>query len=89
MSMGLAAARKASRAVECLEYVLAVELLCGIQAVDYLKPLRPGRGVGRARALLRETVPPLEEDRPLSGEIEEARRLVREGAFVFEDEVSA
>lgn len=89
VSMGLAAARKATRAVECLEYVLAVELLCGAQAVDYLKPLRPGRGVERARALLREKVPPLDEDRPLSGEIEEVRRLVREGAFVFEDEVPA
>jgi len=89
VSMGLAAARKATRAVECLEYVLAVELLCGAQAVDYLKPLRPGRGVERARALLREWVPPLEEDRPLSGEIEEVRRLIREGAFVFEDEVPA
>ncbi|NNM06151.1 MAG: histidine ammonia-lyase, partial [Gemmatimonadetes bacterium] len=40
VSMGLAAARKVRRSVECLEYVLAIELLCAAQAVDDLAPLR-------------------------------------------------
>ena len=81
VSMGLAAARKARRAVDCLEYVLAVELLCGAQAVELLKPLRPGRGVEEAVAGVREGVPPLEGDRVLSGELEWLRGRVREGAF--------
>jgi len=82
VSMGMAAARKAARAVECLEFVLAAELLCAAQAVDLLRPLRPGRGVEAAHRVLRERVPPLDEDRVLSGDLEEVGSLVRSGALV-------
>ena len=47
VSMGMAAARKLRRSVECLEYVLGIELLCAAQALEDLKPLRPGSGVER------------------------------------------
>ena len=60
VSMGLAAARKARRSVSDLEYVAAVELMCAAQALEFLKPLQPGRGVRRAYALVRERVAPLE-----------------------------
>jgi histidine ammonia-lyase len=81
VSMGMAAGRKARRAVECLEYILAVELLCGAQALEFLLPLRPGRGVQAAYSLVRERVPPLDDDRVLAGDIEAVRELVRSGRF--------
>jgi histidine ammonia-lyase len=81
VSMGMAAARKLRRSVECLEYVLAVELLCGAQALDDLKPLRPGAGVEEAFRRLRERVPPLVEDRVLAGDLEAVAEMVREGLF--------
>jgi histidine ammonia-lyase len=81
VSMGLAAARKLRRSVECLEYVLGIELLCGAQALDDLKPLRPGRGVERAFRLIRERIPPLTRDRVLAEDMEQTASMVRSGAF--------
>jgi histidine ammonia-lyase len=81
VSMGLAAARKAWRAVECLQYVLAVELLCAAQALEFLKPLRPGVGVQTGYDLVRQHVAPLEGDRVLSADIERLRALADAGAL--------
>ena len=81
VSMGMTAARKARTVVAYLEDVLAVELLCAAQALEFLAPLRPGRGVRRAHALVRERVPPLTGDRPLRPDIEALAELVRSGRF--------
>jgi histidine ammonia-lyase len=81
VSMGMAAARKARRAVECLEYVLAIELLCAMQALEFLKPLRPGRGVLLAYEKVRQHVRALEGDRVLTRDIERLREMVHAGEF--------
>jgi len=81
ISMGMAATRKLRRSVECLEYILAIELLCGAQALEFLKPMQPGSGVGEAYRLVRERIPPLQGDRILSGDIERAADMVRTEAF--------
>ncbi len=81
VSMGMAAARKLRRSVECLEYILGIELLCAAQALEDLKPLRPGLGVERAVELLRRRIPPLTRDRVLSGDMEVAAEMVRSGIF--------
>ncbi len=81
VSMSMAAARKAWRAVSCVEYVLAVELMCAAQALDMLKPLRPARGVAAACELVRRHVEPLEGDRALGSDIEALRELVSRGVF--------
>ncbi len=81
VSMGLAAARKVRRAVSNLEYVVAVELMCAAQALELLKPLKPGRGVQRAYEIVREHVPPLDGDRVLTPDIEALRSAIRAGRF--------
>jgi histidine ammonia-lyase len=81
VSMGLAAARKARRAVADVEYVAAIELLCAAQALEFRKPLAPGRGVQKAYEIIRERVPPLEGDRVLTGDIETLWDAVRTGRF--------
>jgi histidine ammonia-lyase len=81
VSMGMEAARKATRAVTCLQYVLAVELMCAAQALEFLKPLTPSTGVVAAHELVRRHVDPLEGDRVLGGDIERLRELVESGAF--------
>jgi histidine ammonia-lyase len=81
VSMGVAAALKARRAVHMLETVLALEVLIAAQALEFLKPLKPGTGVAEAYRLLRERVPALERDRVLAGDIGEAESLVRSGAL--------
>jgi histidine ammonia-lyase len=81
VSMGMAAGRKARRAVVCLQSVLAVELMCAAQSLEFLKPLTPGPAVAAGHELVRRHVPPLEGDRVLSDDIEQLRRLVDDAAF--------
>ncbi len=85
VSMGMAAARKVRRTIELLEVVLAVELLCAAQAVDFHRPLRAGNGVEAALATVRSRVPRLDEDRVLSGDIASLMALVREGGAAHAD----
>lgn len=77
VSMGMHAAEQALRVVRCLERVLAVELIAACQAVEFQRPLRAGRGVEEALSVVREVVPPLDEDRALAADIERAAELVR------------
>jgi histidine ammonia-lyase len=79
--MGAHGALKARRVLRNTEAVLGIELLCAAQALEFRKPLRPGRGVGRAYDAVRARVPALEGDRALSPDIEAAAALVREGVF--------
>src|ERR671933_1854592 len=67
--MAMAAAWKLRRVVDNVRHILAIELLCGAQAVDFRAPLRPGVGVRAAHALVRARVPHLERDRVLSDDI--------------------
>jgi histidine ammonia-lyase len=75
--MAMAAAWKLRRIVKNVRYVLAIELMCAAQGVDYRAPLKPGRGVARAHAAVRTLVPPLERDRVLSGDIERLARAIQ------------
>ena len=79
VSMGAYAARKADDVCQNALVVLAVELLCAAQALEFGKGLRPGRGVEAARRVIRARVPPLEADRPQTPDIETIARLVLEG----------
>jgi histidine ammonia-lyase len=76
VSMGVHAARKARRAVDHIATVLAIELLCAAQALDYRRPLRASRGVEAARRTTRRRIARLEDDRVLTDDIERARELV-------------
>ncbi|HSL71969.1 MAG TPA: histidine ammonia-lyase [Longimicrobiales bacterium] len=81
VSMGVGAALKARSAVALLETVLALELLTAAQALEFLKPLRPGQGIQLAYGRLRSAVPALEDDRILHTDIAAVEQLVRDGAF--------
>ncbi|HSG81903.1 MAG TPA: aromatic amino acid lyase, partial [Gemmatimonadota bacterium] len=81
VSMGLESARKASRAVLCLQYVLAIELMCAAQALEFLQPLKPSAGVEVGYQLVRQHVAPLDGDRVLGADIGRLQRLIAEGAF--------
>ena len=81
VSMGMAAARKVRRVVELLELVLAVELLCAAQAVEFHRPLRAGQGVEEALETVRSRVSRLDGDRVLSGDIASLAALVHDGAL--------
>ena len=82
VSMGNGAGLKALQVVANAERVLAIELLAGAQAVEFLAPLEPGIGVRGARELVRTLSPRLREDRSLSADIERVATAVRDGSLV-------
>ncbi|MBI1987886.1 MAG: histidine ammonia-lyase [Nitrospinae bacterium] len=84
VSMGPIAARKAREILENVQRILAIELLCGAQGLEFSDPKQAGRGARKAYEMIRREVPPLVEDRPLYREIEACLRLVREGIIVQE-----
>ena len=82
VSMGNGAGLKALQVVANAERVLAIELLAGAQAVEFLAPLEPGVGVVAAREFIRTLSPRLREDRPLSADIERVAVAIRDGRLV-------
>src|SRR5438309_9944810 len=84
--MGMTAAWKAGRILANAARIVAIELLAGAQGLEFLRPLKPGRGVARTLAAVRRLVPPLASDRPLSGDIERIAEGV--GAATFDPEAA-
>ncbi len=84
-SMGVTAAHQAWRAVDLAMHVIAIELFCSSEALEYQRPLRSGDGVERIHDVVRGVVPRLTEDRPLTADIEKIVDLIKKGAFADDD----
>jgi len=81
VSMGAWGAIKALQVAENVERVLAMELLCAAQALDYRRPLRSGRAVEAAHALVRSRVPFRTADATFEADLAAATDLVASGAL--------
>ena len=81
VSMGMTGALKLRQIVENAERVVAIELMCAAQALEFRLPLKPSREVERAHHAIRTVVPRLEEDRVLAGDIDALAAAVRGGVF--------
>ena len=80
--MGMAAAFKARRILLNAARVVAAELLCGAQALELLRPLAPGRGVGTLYQRIRDAgIAPLGADRPPAPDLERLAAGLAAGAF--------
>jgi histidine ammonia-lyase len=79
VSMGATAGHELLRALELARQVVAIELICGAQGVEYRRPLRPGRGVIAAYDAVRSLVPPLSDDRSPSPDITALAEALAEG----------
>ncbi|HET8834967.1 MAG TPA: histidine ammonia-lyase [Gemmatimonadales bacterium] len=80
--MGMASAWKAQRILANAQRVVAAELLCAAQGLEFLKPLAPGRGVGALHRRLRGLTPGvarLGPDRPPGPDLERLARAVALG----------
>jgi histidine ammonia-lyase len=82
VSMGAHAADKLVRIVGNVRNVLAIELLCGAQAVDLRAPHRPAAALLAVRDAVRARVPHLVEDRPLHRDIAVLRGLIDDGTLL-------
>jgi histidine ammonia-lyase len=79
--MAMGAATKLRRLLRNVEQVLAVELMCAAQGIDYRRPLRGSPAVEAAHRVIRTVVPSLTADRVLGPDIERLARAVADGQF--------
>jgi histidine ammonia-lyase len=88
-SMGSIAAQKLWKVLSNVWTVIAIEVLCSCQALDFTRkskkgqrPMRCGKGTEAAYQLFRKKVPHLEEDRVLSKDIDASLHIVRDGTLL-------
>ena len=79
--MAMGAAWKLRRVVHNVQHVIAVELMCAAQGVEYRRPLRAARSVEEAVAVVRELVSPLGQDRVLAPDISALAAAIAAGRF--------
>jgi histidine ammonia-lyase len=89
VSMGNAAGLKTWQVVGNAERAVAIELLAGAQAIEFLAPLAAGRGSEAARRFVRSLSARVVEDRPLSGDIEAVAAAIRDGSLLEAVEAEA
>jgi len=82
VSMGSIAARKGRDIVNNVEHILAMELLCATQGLEFLLPLQPGIGIKEAYRVVREKVPPIKGDRRFSEDIKKVQCLIESGELL-------
>lgn len=88
VSMGSVSALKLLQVYNNVEHVLAIELFTAAQALDYRKPLRPGRLIEHAHDFVRRHIPHAEQDHLLQDDLERCHALVQSGdllAFIEAD----
>jgi histidine ammonia-lyase len=79
VSMGTISARKCREIIKNAEQVIAIELLCGAQALDLFTNMKPGEGTLAAYTVIRNAVPHLDGDRILHKDIDAVKQLMRNG----------
>jgi len=84
VSMGPIAARQAAQVLANVETIVALELLCAAQGLDFrlTSGAAAGRGVAEAHRRLRARVAHLAEDRDPGPDIAAALELVQSGALI-------
>lgn len=80
-SMGATAAWKARIIAENVRRVIAIEMITAAQGIDFMH-LSSSPAIEKVKGVLRKEVPPIEEDRSLSKEIEKVAEMISQGVFV-------
>ena len=82
VSMATLAARKAREIIKNVQYIIAIELLCAAQAIDFQLPKKLGRGTKVVHKVIRESIPHLKKDRILYPDIEKSFNLIKNGKLI-------
>jgi len=79
--MAMGAAWKLRRIVGNVRNILAIELLCGAQGIDFRRPLRSSAPVEQAHMIVRAVVPTMVRDRAVSPDILQVADGIAAGRF--------
>jgi histidine ammonia-lyase len=82
VSMAATTAIKTKEILKNSSAIFAIELMAAAQALDFRKPLKPGKGTQAAYDVIRKYVKHLEEDRPLYNDIIKLSEVVRSGEIL-------
>jgi histidine ammonia-lyase len=88
VSMSPAAGLKARAILENARRVIAIELICAAQGLDFRDPSKCGKGAKAAYEKIREKVSMVREDRALASDIQEVYRMVSSGSLLEAVETS-
>jgi histidine ammonia-lyase len=77
--MATTTAIKTKQIIKNSSAIIAIELMAGAQALDFRRPLKPGKGTQAAHDIVREYVRHLDEDRPLYSDITRLSEVVMSG----------
>jgi histidine ammonia-lyase len=82
VSMGATSATKLLEVIKNSETVLAIELMSAAQALNFIHPLKAGKGVEAIHAEIRKQISFAESDRLFHHDIQAALKLVRSGDLI-------
>jgi len=82
VSMANTTAMKTKQILKNSSAIFAIELMAGAQALDFRKPLKPGKGTQGAHDAVRKYVTHLEADRPLYPDIMKLSSVVESGEIL-------
>lgn len=82
VSMGSISGRKLNRVIDNLESILAIELLCACQAIEFRRPLKSSAILEFAHEYVRRFVGFAEEDRIFANDINAIKNSISDLSFV-------
>lgn len=82
VSMSATSAYHAREVTDNTLHVVATELVCATQAMDFVDGLAPGSGTAAAHEAIRERVPFLDEDRPVGEDVTAVRELIADDSLL-------
>lgn len=82
VSMAAHGARRLKRMNENLRSIIAVELMCAAQGIEFRAPLKTSPGLQRVLEAIRQRIPAIERDRYLAGDIASAGELIADGSLI-------
>jgi histidine ammonia-lyase len=88
-SLGSVSARKCFEVLNNAEKIIAIETLCACQGIDFLKPLKCGKGTSMAYKAVRSSVKHIGDDIVMSEYIQSVSDIIYSSKFVTNVESSA
>lgn len=82
VSMSTPSAARLRKMIENLEIILGIELICNVQAIDLRKPIRTSPANLIVRRVVREYIPYIAKDEPLSPHLASIQKILRSGAIL-------
>jgi histidine ammonia-lyase len=80
--MGSIAARKALKVLENVEKILAIELICACQAIDFKRPLKSSATIDRIHDYVRLHISHADEDRVFANDINMAIEIIQSSKII-------